>query len=297
MQEPVETVKYTQRRALVSITALTLAHVTVLAGVFRKYQIEFLALPEGFRFSDLLEGIVTLLLAQAYDFLFSCTESSLLSSQLHELFKIVMVLAQGGHIMVNPLDDWYTSLQVPAEQYRTLYWQHEYFCHRLFAFGVFGMLTVSASCSGAPSSLSLDWTVLAMAVLQGIVVGFLGIGTRTVLATLPFCIIILFNWMHRKNAGLIALHAAIVAITMITIHVVWFVKNEGSLPTFDDLASASSSSQMIDQSSQIAKEFLSSTMLAVWSAPVTLSVVTMLMWTLIWRLLRWPNVTTTIKTD
>ena len=294
MQQSKEIAEFIQRRTLVSITALTLAHVTILAGVFGNHQIEFLALPKGFRFSDLLEGVVTVLLAQAYDVLFSCTKSSAPLSQLHALFKCVMVLAQGGHMMVNALDEWFTSLQVPAEQYRMLYWQHEYFCHRLFAFGIFGMLAVSASCSHSPSRSSLDWTVLLTAVLQGVVIGFLGIGTRTVLATLPFCIIILCIWIRRSNTGIIALHAATVAATMITIHSVWFVKNKWSLPTFDDLASASAPASPL---TGVATEFLHVTMRTAWLAPVTLIVMATLLWALIWCVLRWSSGVATIKMD
>ena len=184
-------------------------------------------------------------------------------------------------MMVNPLDDWFASLQVPAEHYRTIYWQHEYVCHRVFAIGIFGMLSVSASCSPPSSTSPPDWTILSIAGLHGTALGFLGIGTRTVLVTLPFCIFILLNWIRRSDAGLVAMHTTAIAVTTLIIQGFWFLKNKGSLPTFDDLRidSASPHAQVTTALSQGSNRI-------VWGAPIFLVLTVTLMWAMVWSVVR-----------
>ena len=281
MERPKQIAMQTQRIAVLLVSSLTLVHLAIVSGIVKKCQVELLELPAGFRLSDLLEGAVGLVLAQAYNFLFSCTNANAKFSQLHALFNGLMVLAQGGHMMVNPLDDWFASLQVPAEHYRTIYWQHEYVCHRVSAIGIFGMLALSASCSPLSSTSPPDWTILSIAGLHGTALGFLGIGTRTVLVTLPFCIFISFNWIRRSDAGLVAMHAATVAGATLIIQGFWFLKNKGSLPTFDDLRidSASPHAQVTTALSQGSNRI-------VWGAPIFLVLTVTLMRAMVWSVVR-----------
>ena len=238
-------------RALALVGFLSIAHVLVLgpgAALLPRDQAigAALGLPRGFGVVDLADGAFSVLVAGAHQHLLRAQAGGRAPTRVsaaHAALCGLLVLAEGAHMIANPLDEGLldaASTTTAAERLRlTAYWQHEFLCHRLFAWAVCG-LWLLASWTDADASADADagadgTRTRALAVVHGLAFGFFSVGTRTAAICAPCCIALAYRWCGQRAGGRVAAYAGAMAGAQLAVFGPWFVYHHGSMPTFDDL--------------------------------------------------------------
>lgn len=244
-----------EERRVVTVVVFTVLHLVLLGLPRSEYLSRHLSLPPGLLINDLIDGAVAVAVVHAHLLLALALTSRGASTsilQAHSLLGGLLLLAQGGHMVANPIDFLLKStatLKPKAQDivflHNIIHWQHEYYSHRLFVGATMGLWL--SLCTHAPllprPAARLRWSVALRLclIVHVIAFGVFVIGTRSAPIASPLAAMLLLNNRFRVGRGgseLVLEYASAFAAGLLALQLGWAMRHSG-LPTFEDLRGGS----------------------------------------------------------
>ena len=268
-------------RALLAVSLVSVAH-SIALGVPRIGDDRTIL----FFLGDVADGGLSVSVAYAHMLLAlrlsnaAPSDRPAVALHVHGLLCGLLVLAQGMHMVKNPLDTIFSHAEPSASLasiYRTAYWQHEYLSHRLSMFATMALWLSASMQSGhaaANPSAWWCWSLRVAALVHAAAFGMLVIGTRTIPVVLPLAILLLARSCARDCGAALREFTFVFSLGLLTLHAGWLTKHGGNFPTFDDLHAEPHDVLAASARKHHAAFSPVSRVLWLWAAPASVVIVT-----------------------